>query len=177
VISASASSSLRPPYFIVLPASVLRRVERSPLPTSSEFNDVQHAFARQHRRVVRDCVVGLDLVAPPVTEGGCAGAVRLDLVGNLVSFEHMLQRRDLESKFVGDPQQHQDFVGPVAVRMDQAFASRTSTAVPASDPCVGAASSHPSLCEPRNPSTPPWYCFASVNASRITSSTPIRVPG
>ena len=34
-------------------------------------------------------------------------AVGRDFFGNLVAFEHMLQRLDLESEFIGDAQQHQ----------------------------------------------------------------------
>ena len=38
--------------------------------------------------------------------------------GDLVAFEHVLQRLDLEAEAVGDAQQHQDFVGAVAVAVD-----------------------------------------------------------
>ena len=40
-----------------------------------------------------------------------------DLRGDLVAFEHVLQRLDLETEAVGDAEQHEDLIGPVAVAM------------------------------------------------------------
>ena len=80
----------------------------------------QHALAGHQGGVPRRGAAGLDLVAPPVGEGGRPGAVRGDLLGDLVALQHVLQRRDAEADFLGQPQQHQDLVGAIAVRVDQA---------------------------------------------------------
>ena len=45
-----------------------------------------------------------------------------DLVGDLVALEHVLQRRDPEAELLGQPQQHQDLVGAIAVRVHEALA-------------------------------------------------------
>ena len=82
----------------------------------------EHAALVHERGVVRNRVLGFDLVGPPVGERRRAGAVRGDLVGDLVAFEHVLEGRDLEAELVGDPQQHQDFVGAIGVRVDQPLA-------------------------------------------------------
>ena len=47
-----------------------------------------------------------------------ARAVVGDLGGDLVAFQDVLQRLDLEAEAVGDAQQHEDFVGAVAVAVD-----------------------------------------------------------
>ena len=41
---------------------------------------------------------------------------------DLVPFEHVLQRLDLEAHLVGESQQHQDLVGAVAVRVHETLA-------------------------------------------------------
>ena len=41
--------------------------------------------------------------------------MRGDLFGHLVAFEHVLQLSDLESQLVAQVEQHQDFIGAVAV--------------------------------------------------------------
>ena len=79
-------------------------------------------FARHDGRVVGDGVGRFDLVAPPVGERRRAGAVRRDLLRDLVAFEHVLERRDLEAHLFGEADEHQDFVGAVAMRVDQALA-------------------------------------------------------
>ena len=56
----------------------------------------------QQGRVVGDGVVGLDLVGPPVGEGRRAGAVGGDLGGDLVAFEHVLERLDPHAVPRGD---------------------------------------------------------------------------
>jgi hypothetical protein len=38
-----------------------------------------------------------------------------DLLGDFVTFEHMLESQHLPAEFVGDVHQHQDFIGAVAV--------------------------------------------------------------
>ena len=69
------------------------------------------------RRIVRDRIERLDFIRPPVAERRRARAVGRDLFGDFVSFKHMLQGADLESKLIGHAQQHQDLVRTVAVRM------------------------------------------------------------
>ena len=68
-------------------------------------------------RVEWDGVISLDLVGPPVGEGAATGTMIGDLRGDLVAFEHVLQRLDLETEAVGDAEQHEDLIGPVAVAM------------------------------------------------------------
>ena len=82
----------------------------------------EDALAGHHGGVVRDRVLGLDLVGPPVGEGRRAGAVRGDLLRDLVALEHVLERRDLEAHLVGDADQHQDLVRAIAVRVDEPLA-------------------------------------------------------
>ena len=48
--------------------------------------------------------------------------MRGDLLRDLVALEHVLERRDLEAHLVGEPDEHQDFVGAVAVRVHQPLA-------------------------------------------------------
>ena len=48
--------------------------------------------------------------------------MRGDLPGHLIAFQYVLQRADLESEVVGHAQQHQDFIGPIAMRMHVALA-------------------------------------------------------
>ena len=117
--SASASSSRQaaPAHrlgrFGVQPACVLGAVG---------VDRDEHALAHHDRGVVRDRVVRLDLVAPPVGERGRAGAVRGDLLRDLVALEHVLEGGDLEAHLLGDPDHHQDLVGAVAVRVDEPLA-------------------------------------------------------
>ena len=82
----------------------------------------EHALARHDRGVVRDGVDRLDLVGPPVGEGRRAGAVRGDLLRDLVALEHVLERGDLEAHLVGEPDEHQDLVRAIAVRVHQPLA-------------------------------------------------------
>ena len=82
----------------------------------------EDALAHHDRGVVRRGVCGLHLVAPPVGEGGAAGAVRGDFLGDAISLQHVLERRDAEAHLLGQPDQHQGFVGAVGVRVDQPFA-------------------------------------------------------
>ena len=58
--------------------------------------------------VVRDGVVGLDLVRPPVGERRCTGPMRGDLVGNLVALENVLEGADLETELFRQPDEHQE---------------------------------------------------------------------
>ena len=48
--------------------------------------------------------------------------MRGDLFGHFVAFQHVLESANLETHFIGDANQHQDFVGTVAVGMHVAFA-------------------------------------------------------
>ena len=53
-------------------------------------------------------------LAVMLAERGLAGIEMLDLV----AFEDVLERLDFEAEVVGGAEQHEDFVGPVAVAMD-----------------------------------------------------------
>src|SRR6267378_3404250 len=81
-----------------------------------------HAAARHQGGVVRNRVVGLDLVGPPIGKRGGADACGGQFIGDFVTFEDMLESTDFETKLVGDSKKHQDFILAVAVRMDVAFA-------------------------------------------------------
>ena len=48
--------------------------------------------------------------------------MRGDLLRHLVALEHVLERRDLEAHLLGQADQHQDLVGAIAVRVDEALA-------------------------------------------------------
>ena len=49
-------------------------------------------------------------------------ADRLDLVGDLVALEHVLERADREAELLRDAAEHQDLVLAVAVAVDEALA-------------------------------------------------------
>src|SRR5215212_11832552 len=109
--------------FVVAEASVFDRLRRVVIEMARELVGVgvdggEHAVAHHQRDVVRNGVVRLGLVAPPVDERAAAGAVRGDLTGDFVAFEDVLQLADLESQLVGEIEQHHDLVRAVAVRMD-----------------------------------------------------------
>ena len=48
--------------------------------------------------------------------------MRGDLFRDLVALEHVLERRDLEADLLREPDEHQDLVGAVAVRVHQPLA-------------------------------------------------------
>ena len=50
--------------------------------------------------------------------------MRRHLVGDLVAFEHVLERGDVEAELVGQAHQHQDLVLPVGVAVDQPLAAQ-----------------------------------------------------
>ena len=113
----SASSSVRPPQhlggFGVEAARVLGAVG---------IDRHQHAALVHQRGVVGNGVFGFHLVGPPVGERRAAGAVLRHFVGDLVAFENVLERRDLEAHLFGQPHQHQRFVGAIGMRVDQPLA-------------------------------------------------------
>ena len=69
--------------FEVQPARVVGRI-------GVEGNE--HAAFAHDAAGVRDRVIDLELVGPPIGEGGSARAVLRDFVGDLVAFEDVLQR-------------------------------------------------------------------------------------
>ena len=75
----------------------------------------QHAALVHDGGVIGNGVFGLDLVGPPVGERRAADAVLRHLVGDLVAFEHVLERRDLEAHLLGQTHQHQRFVGAIGM--------------------------------------------------------------
>ncbi len=89
VIMASASFSVSPPYLIDL--------GRFGVEVAHQFGVVgverhQHALLVHDGGVVGNGVGGLHLVGPPVAERSGAGAVRGDLLGHLVAFQHVYER-------------------------------------------------------------------------------------
>ena len=82
----------------------------------------RHALVRHDIGVVRNRVLGFDLVAPPVGEGRAACAVRGHLLGDLVSLEHVLERGDLEAHLVGHADDHQDLVRAIRVAVHEPLA-------------------------------------------------------
>ena len=89
---------------------------------SSELIETRTPLCVISDGVVRNGVGRLHLVAPPVGERRRAGVVRGDLLRHLVALEDVLERRDLEAHLVGEANEHQDLVGAVAVRVDEALA-------------------------------------------------------
>jgi hypothetical protein len=73
----------------------------------------EHAALVHERARVRDRVVDLELVRPPVGETGGARAVLRDLVGHLVSLQHVLERGDPHAKLLGHAQHLEDLVLPI----------------------------------------------------------------
>ena len=134
----------------------------------------EHPLVRHQRGVVGDGVGRLHLVTPPVGEGRRARVVRGDLLGDLVALEHVLKRRDLEAYLVGEPNQHQDFVGAIAVRMDQALAFENLDEGVELEVAAGRRPGQPSS---RSPVLPVLPGRPSRVASRMTYSTPCRVVG
>ena len=79
----------------------------------------QHARALHQRGVVRDAVVGLDLVGPPITKGGTCNACCGHFRGHFVALEHMLQRGDGVAMTLSGTQQHHNLIRTIAVRVHQ----------------------------------------------------------
>ena len=73
----------------------------------------------QQRGVVRNRVEGFHLVGPPVGERTATGPMLHDLGRDLVALQHMLQRPDTDAMTLGHTQQHQNFVGAIAVRVNE----------------------------------------------------------
>ena len=69
-------------------------------------------------RGLRDGVVGLDLVGPPVGEGAGTDPGLGQLVRDLVALEHVLERLDGDAEGLARPHEHQDLIGAVAVAVD-----------------------------------------------------------
>ena len=82
----------------------------------------RHAPVAHERAVVGNRVINLELVSPPIRETRCARAVRRDFVGDLVAFEHVLERADAHAETFHRAQERENFVLPVAVAMNQPFA-------------------------------------------------------
>src|SRR6266850_363543 len=99
--------------FVFGEAAILHRLRRVEVEAPSQLVGIgvdrsDDAGVLHERHVVRDRVVRLHLVAPPVDEGAAADAVRGNLLGHFVALEHVLQLADLESHLVGDVEQHHD---------------------------------------------------------------------
>ena len=75
----------------------------------------QHAGVMHQGRRLRDRVVGLHLVAPPVGERGRGDLGLGQFVRDLVALENVLERRDLEAEALAHAHEHQDAVGAIAV--------------------------------------------------------------
>src|SRR5215475_12284488 len=82
----------------------------------------EYAAAGHERGVVRNSVVGVNFVSPPVGERGSSGARGGDFVGDLVALQDMLESSNLESEFLGHTEKHDNFVFAIAVRVNVAFA-------------------------------------------------------
>jgi hypothetical protein len=82
----------------------------------------EDAFARHDRGVLGNRVDRLDFVRPPVGEGRRPCTVRRDLLRDLVPLEHVLERGDLEAHLLCQPDEHEDLVRAITVRVHQAFA-------------------------------------------------------
>ncbi len=97
----------------------------------------------------------------------------LDLLRHLVALEHVLECGDLEAKLIGQPQQHQDLVCPVTMRVHQPLAfqhlhQRFQTQVTARRKAAGAGLMP----------LPGGLILARFHKGLpMTSSTPMRVPG
>jgi hypothetical protein len=78
----------------------------------------EHAGLGEDRSRIRDRVIAFELEAPAIGEdaGGYAGLGKLGR--DLVGFESVLHRADLEAEFLAQPDHHEDLVGTVAVAVD-----------------------------------------------------------
>ena len=77
------------------------------------------ALSVQDRAVVRDGVLDLKLVGPPIAETRAASAVFSHLIGHLVALEDVGKGVDGEAHGIGHVHQHVDFVLAVAVAGDK----------------------------------------------------------
>ena len=76
----------------------------------------RHDTGTVHQRaVIRNGVVDLELVGPPVTERGSPRTQFGDLLRDLVSLQHVLKGCDVEIEFLGEPHKGQDLVLTVGV--------------------------------------------------------------
>ncbi len=81
-----------------------------------------HAALGHQRGVVGNGVVRLHFVSPPIGKRGAARAGCGDLVGDFVTFQDVLEGADFEAEFIRDANEHQDFIGAIAVGVDVALA-------------------------------------------------------
>src|SRR5262249_58047211 len=63
-------------------------------------------------------------VSPPIGEGSDAGALSGHSVGHLVHLERMMEGTNFVSKLFGNRQLGQEFVGTIAVNLDQQFSAQ-----------------------------------------------------
>src|SRR5229473_10300 len=81
-----------------------------------------HAAAGHQRGIVGNRVIGFDLVSPPIGKSGRTNAGSSQFIGNFITLENVLKSADFETKFFRDPQEHQNFILAIAVRVHVALA-------------------------------------------------------
>ena len=83
-----------------------------------------HALALHHGGVMRNGVVDLKLVAPPIGKRRTAHAIFGHHVGDFVALENVLQRADLDLELARHAQERQNFILSIGMAMDQSLAAQ-----------------------------------------------------
>ncbi len=77
-----------------------------------------HPGQVHHGDVPGNRVDDLELVRPPIRKGGGHGALGGKFRRDLVALQNMLEGGPLDAEILANPQEHEDFIGPIGMALD-----------------------------------------------------------
>ena len=80
----------------------------------------QHAPVAHEAAIIGDRVIDLELVRPPIREGGAGRAVPGNLIGHFVAFQRVLEAADPHAEALHQADEHEDFILAIRVAMNPA---------------------------------------------------------